>query len=258
MERAGEAACGRGHRTVWVGVGFAAATALIFLAFPNLDLFISGLFYVQGRGFPAESDKAVQIVRYLWRLSAWVIVIGAGALLLASALLSRPRPFGIGRAALVFFLLLQGLGPGLLVNAVLKDHWGRARPSQVVEFGGTKRHDPPLLPTDQCNRNCSFVGGEAAYAFSFMALGFLPGPTRRRRAWFAFGAAFGVAVSTVRIAQGGHFASDCIFAGFLMLLIGWALHALIYRTPLPEGLSRWLGVSQESAVSSVVYRRKYR
>ncbi len=225
----------------WICVAAAAVFAAVFVSFPGLDLFLSGLFHVPGQGFPAESDHAVQTVRYLWRLSAWVLVIGAGVLLLASAVLGRPRMLGIGRAALVFFLLLQGLGPGLLVNAVLKDNWGRARPSQVAEFGGTKRHDPPFLPTDQCDRNCSFVGGEAAYAFSFMALGFLPGPAPRRRAWFAFGAAFGVAVSAVRVAQGGHFVSDCLFAGFLMLLIGWALHALLYRAPLPRRLAQWLG-----------------
>lgn len=240
MERAGKIAQGRVNLIVWACLAAATAIAAIFIIFPGLDLLVSGFFHVPGHGFPAESDRTVQTVRYLWRLSAWAVVVGAGVLLLASALLGQPRLLGIGRAALVFFLLLQGLGPGLLVNAVLKDHWGRARPSQVVDFGGTKRHDPALLPTDQCGRNCSFVGGEAAYAFSFMALGFLPGPARRRRAWFAFGAVFGIAVSTVRIAQGGHFASDCLFAGILMLLVGWALHALLYRVPLPAGLSRWL------------------
>lgn len=230
-----------GRLTAWVCLAAAAAAAAVFIALPGLDLFFSRLFHVPGYGFPAESDKTVQAVRYLWQLSAWILVTGAGVLLLASAVSGRPRLFGIGRTALVFFLLLQALGPGLLANAVLKDNWGRARPSQVVEFGGVKRHDPPLLPTDQCSRNCSFVGGEAAYAFSFMALGFLPGPAGRRRAWFAFGAAFGVVVSAVRVAQGGHFVSDCLFAGFLMLLTGWVLHWLLYRAPLPRGLGRWLG-----------------
>ena len=155
MERAG-------RLTAWICLAAAVVSAAVFVAFPGLDLFLSGLFYVPGHGFPVESDRTVQTVRYLWRLSAWVLVGGAGALLIASAVSGRPRLLGIGRAALVFFLLLQGLGPGLLANAVLKDNWGRARPSQVTEFGGTKRHDPPLLPTDQCDRNCSFVGGEAA------------------------------------------------------------------------------------------------
>ena len=219
----------------------AAMCAAVFVAFPGLDLILSGIFYDPAHGFRAESAPTVQTIRYLWRLSAWIVVVGAGLLLVTSALFGRPRLLGIGRAALVFFLLLQGLGPGLLANAAFKDNWGRARPSQVTEFGGDKRHDPPLIPTDQCGRNCSFVGGEAAYAFSFMALGFIPGPVRRRRAWFAFGTVFGIAVSAVRVAQGGHFVSDCLFAGFFMLLTGWLLYLLLYRTPLPRGLARWLG-----------------
>ena len=230
-----------GQPTAWTCLVAAAVCAAVFIAFPGLDLMLSGHFYDPTRGFGAESDPTVQTVRYLWRLSAWIVVGGAGVLLLASAFLGRPRLLGIGRAALVFFLLLQGLGPGLLANAVLKDNWGRARPSQVTEFGGDKRHAPPVLPTDQCGRNCSFVGGEAAYAFSFMALGFLPGPVRRRRAWFAFGAVFGIAVSAVRVAQGGHFVSDCLFAAFFMVLTGWLLYLLLYRAPLPRGLARWLG-----------------
>jgi hypothetical protein len=37
----------------------------------------------------------------------------------------------------LFILLSVILGPGLLVNLVFKDHWGRPRPRQVVALGGT-------------------------------------------------------------------------------------------------------------------------
>ena len=43
----------------------------------------------------------------------------------------------------MLFLLL--LGPGLLVNVVLKDNsTGRARPSQVLEFGGSHQFSSPF------------------------------------------------------------------------------------------------------------------
>lgn len=242
MDRPSEAKFARAPRPAAFCLVLAALAGAAFVAYPALDLFFAGLFHDPQRGFPAEADATVQAVRRLWHLSAWLLVIGAGVLLVASALLGRKRLLGIGRAALVFFLLVQGFGPGLLANAVFKDHWGRARPSQVAEFGGMKRHTPPLLPTDQCARNCSFVGGEAAYGFSFMALGFLPAPAWRRRAWFAFGAAFGGAISLVRVAQGGHFVSDCLFAALLMLLVGWAVHALLFRARLPAPIASWLGI----------------
>ena len=48
------------------------------------------------------------------------------------------------------------LGPGIIVNGIFKSLWGRARPSQIVEFGGDKIYTPPLVITDQCDWNCSF------------------------------------------------------------------------------------------------------
>ena len=53
-------------------------------------------------------------------------------------------------------------GPGLVVNGVLKAFWGRARPSQILEFGGAAQFTPPVQIADQCARNCSFVSGEAS------------------------------------------------------------------------------------------------
>lgn len=218
----------------------AVAAAVLFIACPQLDISFSRAFYTPEGGFAADHDPTVRILRRLWILSAWVLIAGAGVLLLVSIVTGRVRIAGIGRTALVFFLLVQALGPGLLANAVLKDHWGRARPSQVTEFGGAMQQTPPVLIANQCRKNCSFIGGEAAYAFSFMALGFLPGPARRRRAWLVCGALFGIVVSGVRIAQGGHFLSDCLFSAILMLGTGWAVHALIFRLPLPTPLARWL------------------
>ena len=57
---------------------------------------------------------------------------------------------GLGLAALL-------LGPGWVVNEALKNHWGRARPEQVSDFGGAQRFTPALQPADQCVKNCSFV-----------------------------------------------------------------------------------------------------
>src|SRR5260370_24130057 len=64
-------------------------------------------------------------------------------------------------------------------------------------------------------------------AFSVLAFGFLVPRGRRRR--LAFGAAlgFGGFVGLARIAQGGHFLSDTIFAALFMALLAWLLHRWI-------------------------------
>jgi membrane-associated phospholipid phosphatase len=135
---------------------------------------------------------------------------------------------------MVFVTLALLLGPGLLANVVLKDHWGRARPAHVVEFGGPSRFTPPLLIADQCDHNCSFVAGDAAAGYFLLALALL---ARRRRAPAIAGAlAAGSALGVVRIIQGGHFLSDVVFAGLLVGGLTWLLYALI-MTPRGAALT---------------------
>ena len=66
------------------------------------------------------------------------------------------------RLPLAFFVVAGILGPGAVVNLVFKDHWQRARPYQVQEFGGTQQFTRAGIITDQCDNNCSFVSGHVA------------------------------------------------------------------------------------------------
>ena len=127
------------------------------------------------------------------------------------------------RSAL-FILISLALGPGLLVHTVFKDHWGRARPSQITEFGGTKKYSPPLLIADQCDKNCSFVSGHAAVAFFICAFALLF-TGWRRTAIYTAGIIFGLWIGFIRMAMGGHFFSDIIFAGIFTLL---TVHLVYY------------------------------
>jgi len=119
------------------------------------------------------------------------------------------------------------MGPGILANVVLKDHWGRARPKQVVEFGGAKTFSPPLIPTDQCANNCSFVSGEAAAIFMpFYAAGLVV--PQWSATLLAAGTVCGFAAGLVRIAQGAHFLSDVIFAGVFMAMTAVLAHRAVF------------------------------
>ena len=119
-------------------------------------------------------------------------------------------------------------GSGLLINAGVKEHWGRARPIQVSEFGGHKHFSLALVPADQCDHNCSFVSGHAASGFVLMAVG-LMGSVATRRRWFWIGMAWGAVASLMRIAQGGHFLSDTLFAGVAIWGSGWIVRELWLR-----------------------------
>jgi lipid A 4'-phosphatase len=198
---------------------FALAT-LVFTASPEIDLAAAHLFFRDGQWLASERAE-VEAFRRL----APIIIFGAPVVAVLLWLLGRfmGRPAG-GRAAVVLVLSLA-LGPGLIVNGVLKEHWGRARPSQVAEFGRDKVFTPALVPTDQCERNCSFASGEAAMGFGLTALALVIG----RSVWLIPGLVLGVMLSLVRMAAGGHFLSDVIFGGLIASATGLLVYALVYR-----------------------------
>jgi membrane-associated phospholipid phosphatase len=123
--------------------------------------------------------------------------------------------------------LSLGVGPGLLVNAWLKDHSHRPRPTQVVAFGGHEAFQPWFSFGGECGTNCSFASGEAAAAAWLVAPASLVLPPLRGPAMVAAGL-FAVAVAALRMAFGGHFLSD-IIAGMLITLASIVLFAWLLR-----------------------------
>jgi len=223
--------------TGWLIVAALAVVGAVLFAVPALDHAAARLFY-DGARFPAETDATVQAIRRAARIPGWILAAAAAASL-AWRLARRRWLFGLDRKAIVFLVAVAVVGPALLVNGILKEHWGRARPYQTVDFGGDKAFTPPLVPADQCARNCSFVSGEVAYGFFFAALGFLAVPPMRRRV-FAAAIGFGTAIAVIRVAQGGHWLSDAYFAAVFTVAIAWLLHHWIVRG---DAVGRLLGIA---------------
>jgi lipid A 4'-phosphatase len=156
------------------------------------------------------------------------MVVGLVLFLLAAWTFWRQRAFfSRQRRAALYLLLVMVIGPGLLVNTLFKDQWGRARPSQIEEFGGTKQFTRAAIPADQCEKNCSFVSGHASVGFFFLAFAYVW--PRRRVFWLAAGTGLGLGIGLVRIMQGGHFFSDVIFCGIVVYLSARVLHAVLFR-----------------------------
>jgi membrane-associated PAP2 superfamily phosphatase len=113
----------------------------------------------------------------------------------------------------VFLVLLLLLGPGLLVNVVFKDHWGRPRPREIVQFGGQKQFLQPWQKGED-GKGRSFPSGHASAAFYMTAPFFIYRRSNKRlaRLWLAGGLLFGVFMSIARITQGAHFLSDNLWS----------------------------------------------
>lgn len=201
--RPGEAGCGPGGGLVapaawWLGVTLVAALA--FTLWPAIDIAAARLVFIDGH-FPLAGNPILHGFENI------VQDVGIALLALLPLLALGWRR---ERRGLVFLWWVLVLGPVCVANWGLKDHWGRARPEAVTEFGGDRVFSPPLVPTDQCEKNCSFVSGHATVGFFLGAAGVWY--WRRRRAFFAAGALAGTLVGVSRIAQGEHFLSDVVFA----------------------------------------------
>jgi lipid A 4'-phosphatase len=215
---------------VWgLPVVIGAIAGAVFLAVPEIDLAAARVFHPLGSGFVGRSLGWVEALRQAFV----VLYFGTVALCLAGLTLtrrSRPDWLRLGSRHWLFLAACLAVGPGLVANVVFKDHWGRARPAQIVEFGGAKAFTPPLLIADQCRRNCSFVSGEAAstYVTFYAAAALLP-------QWSVtlaiVGTLGGLATGLVRMSQGAHFLSDVIFAGVFMALTVLVVRRLILRDP---------------------------
>ena len=210
---------------VLYGAAFTLA-AIVFLAFPQLDLWAADLLYRAEGGFYLSQWWPVRALYAGVPYVTDAIVVAVPALYCLSLWRGRVVWRIDGRTA-AFLLLALAVGPGLLVNTAFKDHWGRARPSQVAEFGGTAHFTPAPLPADQCARNCSFPGGHPAIGFYLGAFALLARDRARRRSLAAAAIAAGTIIGVGRMAQGGHFLSDVVFSGLIVTATNWALYQAI-------------------------------
>jgi lipid A 4'-phosphatase len=206
--------------------------AVIFNNWPETDIAVSGLFNMVPKVFvldPAIAPVALGI-QVFFTILVWLAGIGA-VLGIIIVIATKRCLLGLGLAPWLFLALVLIIGPGILVNTVLKEHSGRPRPGHLIEFGGSHAF-MPVFRSGECARNCSFVSGEAS---SIYAIGFAIAMLARRRRASLLGTAIlaGSVVGFIRIAQGGHFLSDIIFAGVFMAIVVAIIHWFLF-----DGLPR--------------------
>lgn len=250
----------RGMKHLAAFVALCAACALLFLLAPAVDLAVSRLFHDPAQGFSLAAWPPLRFVEatvpWITRLVILLAIVATAWL----ALIGKPL-WRFDRRMLAFIIAAIALGPGLIVNTLLKDHWGRARPSQVEAFGGTRQFTPAPLPAIQCERNCAFVSGHAALGFSLVSFAFLAAPGWQRRTAVAAAIGFGGLVGLGRIAAGGHFLSDVIYAGLIVFATSWLLHhRLVVRDDLasPAALRLYSALRRYAVTMSTQAVRLYR
>ncbi len=226
-------------RAFFIYVALALMTLAVFALWPGLDLAASHLFF-DGGGFIGQSglDK---FGRDFFRVTPFIVLALYGLLWLLRRS-GRWRFWAPGGRAMIFLIATIAIGPGLVVNLSLKDHWHRPRPINTQPFNGDAEFKPWYDDGGACRKNCSFVSGEAATGFWMVApASVLPPPARGPALVAAL--AFGVGASLLRMAFGGHFLSDVLLGGLVTLIIVEIARMLIWprgedpSAPEAEGAS---------------------
>lgn len=188
------------------------AFADVMLAFPEIDLLVSGLFFTPDRGFAMQGQPWEQ---FAYR-SVPALMVTVNLALIGLWLFNRisgRRLLRFTGRRLAFLLCLLALVPGLLVNHLLKEHWGRARPVKLEQFGGHDRFTPAFVRSDQGGG--SFSSGHVAAAAYLVGVALIV--FGRRSYWTILAALYTALVAVARIASGGHFLSDAVTSAFLVL-----------------------------------------
>ena len=204
-------------------VAIALATTVLF-ASGSLDIAVARWFY---RAAGADHWPLARQFPWtlLYRAAAWITASLVSAALVALAASFAPSRHRWRRPA-VLVLLAVVIGPGLLGNALFKDHWQHPRPRDLVEFGGSLHYVPaPLIGTEG---GASFPCGHCTVGFLY-ACGWWIWKRRRPRAALTSlggGMALGLLLGMGRMAAGAHFLSDIVWSALLAFGV---VHLLDYH-----------------------------
>jgi lipid A 4'-phosphatase len=191
----------------------------IFALWPRIDLDVAALFYHAGH-FIGRTPAGEHFRRFFYDAPYFLL---AAFIMTAIAKSFGRVERGPGWRAIVFLVASLALGPGLLVNGVLKEVSHRPRPEQTLDFGGGWSFEPYDSFAGQCGHNCSFVSGEAATAAWTLAPALLAPPPARILT-IAAALLFTLATGGLRMAFGGHYFSDVLFAALFTFVIVLALY----------------------------------
>jgi len=201
------------------------ALVTILFRVTDLDLELQNLFFVQGKGWAYGDLNPWYFLYHYGNIPA--ISIAAGSFLVMAGSFRLPQFVHLRRKAL-FLILLMLIGPGLIVNVIFKDHWGRPRPRELKMFSGQERF-VPVWEKGVSASGKSFPSGHASMGFYLLSPYFVLRKRSRRWAMFflGLGLSYGALMGLGRMIQGGHFASDVIWSGGFVYLCGvWLYHQL--------------------------------
>tara|TARA_B100000575_G_scaffold293658_1_gene305799 strand:- start:7819 stop:9153 length:1335 start_codon:yes stop_codon:yes gene_type:complete len=207
-------------------VFFFLGLCLIISVAPTLDLYISNLFYLGDSKFVLQS---FHYFSFLFRkfLIPVIIIYLLIIPIICNLLKIKIVFFGYYFSMKEIFLIWvsQAISTIIIVNLFFKEFWGRVRPNDIFEFGGGESFSAWYMIDNVCETNCSFVSGDASVGFSLIILYLIT----KNNTFLHLTFLCGVSLGFIRIIAGGHFLSDILFAGVIVVLSNVVIYQLYKR-----------------------------
>jgi lipid A 4'-phosphatase len=202
---------------------FAFGIVLVLtVLFPNFDIDFSKLFYDSKDGFIYRDNNIVQLLFEIIPILTKLLFIVT--LLYLSYLIVKYKTFNRLIISGGFYIILStAIGPGLLVNHIFKENFGRARPIQIKNFNGSKNFTRAFSISNECVHNCSFSSGHAAMGYNLTSLAYIV-PFIYFSRIYNIALIFGSLIGLSRVLMGGHFLSDVLASCFFVLIINHLLY----------------------------------
>ena len=204
----------------------------LLISIVDLDIKVQSLFYQANSSASVWFQKENPFWQFGYHYGTLPAILLTFAALIGLILSwIKPKIKNYRRYFLIIILTLI-IGPGLLVNAIFKDHWGRPRPRQVQEFGG-RWEFKEVWQAGTPGKGKSFPCGHCSMGFFFIILYYAFKQKHKVLAYssFAFSIALGMFIGFARISQGGHFLSDVLWSWGLTYLTATILYYFILKIP---------------------------
>lgn len=214
------------NKTLWIPIFLMVLMAPFT---PFLDLTSAHYFFDWG----GENFLSNSFLSFMFQYGVWPanIVVGVSIILLLSSFfyLSLVKY----RKIFIYLILTLALGSGVITHLVLKDHWGRPRPRQVIEFKGEQTFSPFYIPNfSNPIPSKSFPCGHCSMGFYFFSLAIVGkrlGKLRFQKISLFIAFFLGGLLGIVRMAQGGHFFSDVLMGALVMWLTALFLEWVLFK-----------------------------
>jgi membrane-associated PAP2 superfamily phosphatase len=194
---------------------------------PYVDLQLSRFFYNQDQFY---NPPLFQFLYNYGEIFGFFIAGASTLIFLFSYYFSFLKKY---RTHCLAFLITFVIGAGLLTNTLFKGYWGRPRPKQLIEFGGTYEYRPFYKPNFFPHESQkSFPSGHVAMGFCYLSFCISLRRQQKSPVYYmalALTLFSGCGLMVARVAQGGHFFSDTLFSFILIWLIAHLANSFLSR-----------------------------